>query len=135
MVNIEQILLLRQIEFLKSVSDEALADLMTMAQEKTFKSKETMVKPETCYAPLHVLLSGSVCISDTKGKEHVLEAPQILCLSQVFNPEPCSFTITAQSKTVALVIEKDALYRSFVVHPSLAFGFLEKLSKKELILG
>jgi len=130
MINIEQILLLRQISFFDAVSDEALADLMSVAQEKTFKPKEMMIKQDTSYAPFHILLMGAVRIIDADGNEQILDAPQILCLSQVFNSDPCPFTIVASTKTVALTIEKDALYRAFVMHPSLAFAFLEKLSKK-----
>ena len=130
MIDIEQILLLRQIELFDHVSDEALAKLMTIAQGKTFKPKETIVAKETSYAPLHILLSGSVRVENASGEEQILDAPAVLCMSQVFNPNPCDITIIAQTKTVALVVAKEDLYRAFVMHPSLAFGFLEKLSKK-----
>lgn len=130
MITIEQILLLRQLDFFNQVSDEALADLMAVAQEKTFKAREVIVENESKDVPLHILLNGSVRITDADGQEQIQEAPRIMCLRQVFNPEPISEKIISHTRTVVLTIDKDALYRAFVLHPSFAFVFLKELSKK-----
>ena len=130
MIAVEQILLLRQLDFFNQVSDEALADLMSVAKEKTFKAREVIVEEGTKYAPLHVLLNGSVRVTDTQGQEQIQEAPCILCVHQVFNPEPIAEKIISHTRTVVLTVDKDALYRAFVLHPSLAFVFLQELSKK-----
>ncbi|MBP5344435.1 MAG: cyclic nucleotide-binding domain-containing protein [Alphaproteobacteria bacterium] len=130
MINIEQILLLRQLEFFNQVSDEALADLMSIAQEKTFKVREVIIDNEMPYAPLHIMLNGSIQVINAEGQEQIQAAPQIIGLRQVFNPKPTSIKVIAHTKATALLIDKDALYRAFVMHPSLAFVFLQELSKK-----
>ncbi len=130
-MTMEKVLLLRQMDMFKKVSDGALADLISVSQEKTFKSGEVLADEKTQMA-WYIILDGSV--QEQKGNSVVktIEAFDSIGLDLVFAEERPDIKIVAHKKTIALCVEKDALYRMFVLHPSLFFMCMAALSKKDI---
>lgn len=130
MITFEKVLVLKNLHIFKETSEMALADLVTSAEEKTYREKELIIEAEEINPYLYVILSGRVQLKQGRDIMAELEARQFFGETTVLNPMPFPCDVVAVEKTTVLRITGDALYKVMALHPSLARGFLGDLSKR-----
>ena len=128
-ITISKILLLRQMDMFKNVSDGALADLIGMASEKIFKAHEVIASPADAML-WYILLEGNIKIEYSDKTEKIVTAFNTIGLPEVFCNRSADVKMIAKTKVVVLTVNKDILYRMFVLHPSLFFSCMESIAKR-----
>ena len=108
----------------------ALSDLISVAEEEMLKAGETLLESDQENRFLYVVLSGLLEMQENKTPIQEFGPRQIIAETTVFSPAPLPGIITAKKKTILLRISADQLYRIMALHPTLAFSFLEELSRR-----
>ena len=108
----------------------ALADLINVSEEKSFKEKEIILSEGQVNKFLYIIVSGHVQLKQDKTILSDLEARQFFGETTVLNPLPFPCDVIAMERTTVLRIPSDQLYQMLSLHPSLAQGFLGELSKR-----
>ena len=131
LVTIEKVLVLKQIPLFKTVSNMALSDLMSVAEESTVKKGTDLILKDEVNQTMYFVLSGSVRCEDSVSKKVVVyTANQCLGLDTVFMKFPAGAHAWAETQVVLLKVTADKLYRMMALHPSLAMAILNELSVK-----
>ena len=94
------------------------------------KAGETLLESDQENRFLYVVLSGLLEMQENKTPIQEFGPRQIIGETTVFSPAPLPGIITAKKKTILLRISADQLYRIMALHPTLAFSFLEELSRR-----
>ena len=130
MITYEKVLVLKNVVLFEKASELALSDLISVAQEKMLNAGEILLEANQENAFLYVVLSGLLEIE--KGKKVIQEfgPRQIIGESTIFSPALLEGRIKAREKTFILKISADQLYRVMALHPTLAYSFLEELSRR-----
>ena len=68
--------------------------------------------------------------ADSKKNIQEFGSRQLLGETTVFSPAPLTGEVKAKEKTFLLRISADQLYRVMALHPTLAYSFLEELSRR-----
>ena len=127
LVTIEKVLLLKQIPLFKTVSNMALSDLMSVAEEQTFRAGEILIPKGVKNNAAYFLLSGAVNVCEGENKKSV-SAKTVLGLDSVFWIAPTLEQVVVAQKSVILKVSQERLYRMMALHPSLAAAILHGLS-------
>ena len=127
LVTIEKVLLLKQMEPFKTVSNMALSDLMAMAEEQTLKEDTILINEKEPNKKIYFLLSGAVEVKKNNNTEEV-SAKAVLGLCSAFWIGNADEQVKTIQKSVLLSLTQDKLYRIMALHPSLAFAVLNELS-------
>ena len=129
LVTIEKVLVLKQIQLFKAVSNMALSDLMSLSEEYTFKKGAILIQEEEQNQNLYIILSGTVRVG-SKKQSRIVEAHETLGLESVFLIGEAGVRAVTQERTVLLKVNRDKLYRMMALHPSLAKAILHALSEQ-----
>lgn len=127
LVTIEKVLLLKQMEPFKTVSNMALSDLMAVSEEQTLKEETLLINEKEPNKVIYFLLSGAVEIQKNQ-KTETIPAKAVLGLSSAFWIGPAEERVKTIQKSVVLSVAQDKLYRVMALHPSLTFAILNELS-------
>ena len=131
MITYEKVLVLKNIPFFAEASELALADLISVCEERTVKADEVILESGTENRHLFMILSGTVHILGPDN--HLITevgARQVFGETTVMSPALLPYRIQAQTPTTFLKVSGDQLYRMMALHPSLAFGFMGELSQR-----
>ncbi len=126
----EKVLILKNISIFEEASEMALSDLITVAEEKTYKTGDDIIRDGIENTYLYIILSGSVICTDKNGIVTELGPRQYFGETTVLCPAVIPYTIKANDKTIILRINGDRLYQMISLHPSIAHGFIGELSKR-----
>lgn len=126
----EKVLVLKNIPIFEQATEMALADLISVCQERSYKAGEIILDTETENKFLYIILSGSVRVMDKDEVVHELGPRQFFGETTVLKPACLPFESMAHEKTTVLRIESEKLYQMMALHPSLAKGFMGELSKR-----
>lgn len=130
MITYEKVLVLKNVALFEKASELALSDLISVAEEEMLKAGETLLESDQENRFLYVVLSGLLEMQENKTPIQEFGPRQIIGETTVFSPAPLPGIITAKKKTILLRISADQLYRIMALHPTLAFSFLEELSRR-----
>ena len=130
MITYEKVLVLKNIPLFEKASELALSDLISVAQEQMLKSGEVLLSEKQENNFLYIVLSGSLELCSGKKVIQEFGPRQIIGETTVFSPASLPGTISAADKTFVLKISAEQLYRVMALHPTLAFSFLEELSRR-----
>lgn len=126
----EKVLVLKNVPIFKEATEAALADLISVTEEKTFKAGDVILNSQTENKYLYIILSGSVRVMDGDEVFHELGPRQFFGETTVLSPAIMPFENIAHDKTTVLRISGDNLYQMMALHPTLAKGFMGELSKR-----
>lgn len=126
----EKVLVLKNVPIFKEATEAALADLISVTEEKTFKAGDVILDSQTENKYLYIILSGSVRVMDRDEVFHELGPRQFFGETTVLSPAIMPFENIAHDKTTVLRISGDNLYQMMALHPTLAKGFMGELSKR-----
>lgn len=126
----EKVLVLKNVPIFKEATEAALADLISVTEEKTFKAGDVILDSQTENKYLYIILSGSVRVMDGDEVFHELGPRQFFGETTVLSPAIMPFENVAHDKTTVLRISGDKLYQMMALHPTLAKGFMGELSKR-----
>ncbi len=129
-ITFEKVLVLKNVSIFEKASEMALADLVTVSEEKTFKERETILSAADTNKFLYIIVSGRVQLKQGDTVFSDLEARQFFGETTVLNPMPFGRDAVVMENTTVLRISSDQLYQVMALHPSLARGFLGELSKR-----
>ena len=134
MITYEKVLVLKNVALFENASELALSDLISVAQEQRLKSGETLLDSKQKNEYLYVVLSGMLELIVDKKSTQEFGPRQILGETTVFSPASLGGEIRAKEKTFLLKVSADQLYRVMALHPTLAYSFLEELSRRLRLL-
>lgn len=126
----EKVLILKNIPIFEQATEAALADLIAVGEEKTYKAGDVIMDNKTSNKYLYIILSGAVRVMDGEEVVHELGARQFFGETTVLSPAILPFENVAHEKTTVLKISGDRLYQMMALHPSLAKGFMGELSRR-----
>ena len=129
MITYEKVLVLKNISLFEKASELALSDLISVAEEKMLKSGEVLLQKNQTNNSLYIVLSGLLEIGMNK-KNQEFGPRQIIGETTVFSPTILDGEVKAKEKTFVLKINSQQLYRIIALHPTLAYSFLEELSRR-----
>ena len=130
MITYEKVLVLKNIVLFNKASELALSDLATVSEEHMLKAGETLLSGDQKNNALYVVLSGMLEVHKNKKVVQEFGARQVLGETTIFSPAPLGGEVKAKEKTFILKILADQLYRVMALHPTLAYGFLDELSRR-----
>jgi len=130
MITYEKVLILKNVPLFEQASELALADLISVAQEKTLKQGDVLLKPDQENATLYLVLSGRLKIKTAHNEEQEITPRQLLGETTVFNPAVLGVKVVADEKTTVLKWTGSQLYTVMSLHPTLAMAFLGTLSHR-----
>ena len=130
MITYEKVLVLKNVALFEKASELALSDLISVAEEEMLKTGETLLEPDQENRFLYVVLSGLLEMLENKTVLQEFGPRQIIGETTVFSPAPLPGIVKAKKKTILLRISANQLYRVMALHPTLAFSFLEELSRR-----
>jgi CRP-like cAMP-binding protein len=111
---LEYVPLLRGIQFLKGLDDEALASLAALVRREAFAVGTTIVKQGVVGTKIFLLLEGRANVVRSMGEMQApittLEPTLTFGEMSVIDGEPASASVVADSSVVVLTIERDAFY-------------------------
>lgn len=129
MITYEKVLVLKNISLFEKASELALSDLISVAEEKMLKTGEILLGEEQVNESLYIVLSGLLEMG--VGKKNLEFGPrQIIGETTVFSPAVLEGEVKAKEKTFILKVNSQQLYRIMALHPTLAYSFLEELSRR-----
>ena len=130
MITYEKVLVLKNVALFEKASELALSDLISVAEEKMLKAGEILQAKNQENHFLYVVLSGLLEKIENKKVTQEFGPRQLIGETTVFSPAMLGGDIKAKEKTFVLKIASDQLYRVMALHPTLAFSFLEELSRR-----
>ena len=130
MITYEKVLILKNVPLFEKASELALSDLISVAEEHMFKAGEVLLEAKQENHFLYVVLSGLLEMINSKKILQEFGPRQLIGETTVFSPAPLSGEIKAKEKTFVLKIATYQLYRVMALHPTLAYSFLEELSRR-----
>ena len=130
MITYEKVLVLKNVILFEKASELALSDLISITKEQMLKAGEILLKKGEENTFLYVILSGSLELLQDKKVVQEFGPRQILGETTVFSPAPLEGEVRAKEKTFVLKIAAEQLYRVMALHPTLAYCFLEELSRR-----
>lgn len=130
MITYEKVLVLKNVPLFEKASELALSDLISVAEEKMLKPGEVLLSERQENRFLYVVLSGLIEMTHHKKVVQEFGPRQLIGETTVFNPNSLEAELKAKEKTFVLRLSGEQLYRVMALHPSLAFGFLEELSRR-----
>ena len=128
MITYEKVLVLKNVALFEKASELALSDLISVAEERMLKSGEVLLAENQENQMLYVVLSGALVMDGSSTQE--FGPRQIIGETTVFSPAALPGEIKASEKTFILQISAEQLYRVMALHPTLAYSFLEELSRR-----
>ena len=129
-ITFEKVLVLKNIPMFENASEMALSDLITAAEEKTYKSGDVLIDDEKENTFLFIVLSGKAGVLQDKEVIQEFGPRQFFGETTVLSPAVLPYPIKAIEKTVVLKISGHRLYQVMSLHPSIAKGFIGELSKR-----
>lgn len=126
----EKVLVLKNVPIFKEATEAALADLISVAEERTYKAGDVILDSQTENTYLYIILSGAVRVMDGDEIYHELGPRQFFGEMTVLSPAIMPFENIAHDKTTVLKISGDKLYQMMALHPTVAKGFMGELSKR-----
>ena len=130
MITYEKVLVLKNVALFENASELALSDLISVAQEQKLKAGEILLEKDQKNDYLYVVLSGMLELQINKKIVQEFGPRQILGETTVFSPASLGGEIRAKEKTCLLKVSSEQLYRVMALHPTLAYSFLEELSRR-----
>lgn len=130
MITYEKVLILKNVPLFEQASELALADLISVAQEKTLKEGDVLLKEDQKNDSLYLVLSGCLKTEVKKEDASQIGARQLFGETTVFNPAVLGVKVVAQEKTTLLKWSSTQLYTIMSLHPTLAMAFLGTLSHR-----
>lgn len=134
MITYEKVLVLKNVTLFEKASELALSDLISVAQEQMLKAGEVLLESDKKNHFLYVVLSGLLEMQNDKKGLQEFGPRQIIGETTVFSPALLSGELKAKEKSFILKISADQLYRVMALHPTLAYSFLEELSRRVRLL-
>ena len=130
MITYEKVLVLKNVSLFEKASELALSDLISVANEQMLKAGEILLDKNQENKFLYVVLSGQLELRSGKTVLQEFGPRQLIGETTVFSPAPLPGELIASDKTFVLKISAEQLYRVMALHPTLAFSFLEELSRR-----
>lgn len=130
MITYEKVLVLKNVPLFEKASELALSDLISVAEEQMLKDGEVLLTEKQENDALYVVLSGLIEVLRHKKVIQEFGPRQLIGETTVFSPAPLNAELRAKEKTFLLRVSSDQLYRVMALHPTLAFSFLEELSRR-----
>ena len=130
MITYEKVLVLKNVPLFENASELALSDLISVAEERMLKPGEVFLTEKQENTFLYVVLSGLVEMIHHKQVVQEFGPRQLIGEVTVFSPASLNAELKAKEKTFVLRISAEQLYRVMALHPTLAFSFLEELSRR-----
>ena len=130
MITYEKVLMLKNVALFEKASELALSDLVSVGEERLLKSGEILLKNTEENTLLYVVLSGTLEMTAEGEKIQDFGPRQIIGETTVFSPAPLDGEVKAKEKSFILQFSAEQLYRVMALHPTLAYGFLEELSRR-----
>lgn len=132
----EQATALRQVDFLRALSDEELAVLAPAVREAVFGSGETVCREGEAGDSFFVVLRGVVEVVARAGdgrETHVadLAPPAVFGEMSLLTGEARSATVRARSDARLLVVERDGFERLFQSRPDFAETVSEMVARRQ----
>ncbi|MDR2901658.1 MAG: Crp/Fnr family transcriptional regulator [Lactobacillales bacterium] len=129
-ITFEKVLVLKNISIFAHSSEMALADLIAVGEEKTYKDGETVIEEKQTNRHLYIVLSGMINFVE-KDKVIAEVGPRhFFGETTVFSPAALPYAIVAAEKTTVLRFTQNQLYQMLALHSSLAIGFIGELSRR-----
>ena len=130
MITYEKVLVLKNIALFEKASELALSDLISVSEERLLKAGEVLLKEKQDNNCLYIVLSG--LLEMTKNKKVIQEfgPRQIIGETTIFSPAALNGEVKAKEKSFVLTILPEQMYRVMALHPTLAYSFLEDLSRR-----
>ena len=130
MITYEKVLVLKNVTLFEKASELALSDLISVAEEQLLKAGEVLLPKTKENNYLYIVLAGTLEMRSEKRLIQEFGPRQIIGETTVFSSATLGGDLIAKDKTVVLKITADKLYRIMALHPTLAFSFLEELSRR-----
>ena len=130
MITYEKVLVLKNVPLFEKASELALSDLISVAEEQMLKEDEVLLSEKQENNFLYVVLSGLIEMVRHKKTIQEFGPRQLIGETTVFSPASLNAELRAKEKTFVLRVSADQLYRVMALHPTLAFSFLEELSRR-----
>ena len=129
-ITFEKVLILKNIPMFENASEMALSDLISSAEEKTFKVGDVLLDNQKENTSLFIVLSGKA--QAVLGDDVVLEfgPRQFFGETTVLSPAVLPYQVKAVESTCVLKINGHRLYQVMSLHPSIAKGFIGELSRR-----
>lgn len=130
MITYEKVLVLKNVALFEKASELALSDLISVAEERMLKAGDVLLEANQENHFLYVVLSGLLEMQAGKKLLQEFGPRQLIGETTVFSPAVLPGTVKAKDKSFVLKISAEQLYRIMALHPTLAYGFLEELSRR-----
>lgn len=130
MITYEKVLVLKNILLFEKASELALSDLISVSEEHMLKAGEVLLPAGQDNTFLYVILSGALEMVESKKVIQEFGPRQLIGETTVFSPAPLKGEVRAKERSFLLKIASDQLYRVMALHPTLAYSFLEELSRR-----
>ncbi len=129
-ITFEKVLILKNIPMFENASEMALSDLISSAEEKTFKVGDVLLDNQKENTALFIVLSGKA--QAILGEDVILEfgPRQFFGETTVLSPAVLPYQVKAIESTCVLKISGHRLYQVMSLHPSIAKGFIGELSRR-----
>lgn len=131
----EKVLVLKNVPMFEGVSEQALADLISAAEEKNYKSGEVLIAPPCESADLYIILSGRAVVEREGVVLRELGPRSVFGEETVFAPRPARESVVVREATSLLKIGADRLFQMMALHSSLGRRFLKELSVRVQTAG
>ncbi len=124
----EKVLVLKNVPMFESVSEQALADLISAAEEKNYKPGEAIIAAGCETADLYIILSGRAVVERADTVLRELGPRSVFGEETVFAPRRACESVIVREATLLLKISADRLFQMMALHSSLGRRFLKELS-------
>ena len=129
-VAFEKVLVLKNMPLFANCSEGALADLVSLCEEQTYKAGEVILSEKEPNQSVFFILSGSVHVM-SKGVFHSeLLARQSFGQMTAWRSAFPSYRFVAHEDVILLSISVAHLYQAMALHASLTFALLGELTQR-----
>lgn len=129
-VAFEKVLVLKNMPLFAHCAEGALADLVSLCEEQTYKAGEVILSEKHPNQSLYFILSGTVHLMRGKVSCGELAARQMFGYMTAWRHTASSYRVVAYEDTILLSITAQHFYQAMALHATLAFALLGELTQR-----
>lgn len=129
-VAFEKVLVLKNMPLFANCSEGALADLVSLCEEQTYKAGEVILSEKEVNQSVYFILSGSIHVLADGVFCSELSARQSFGQMTAWRGTFPTYRFVAHDDVILLSISAAHLYQAMALHASLTFALLGELTQR-----
>ena len=130
---VERAIMLKQLEIFHTIPGVILVDLAQCLEEiKVSKGTTLVEKGDNGSSPVYIVLSGRLRVHDGEKTVKVLKERELIGHKLIITTDINPYSITADTDSILLVLDKDHLYDKVSRHIEMVDGILSIVNENEI---